>query len=104
MAVKYVSEHDSPEDPGGLIREVLDLGEAFAGPAEDVLLSWSLRLGDGLEAATAARLLLLRYGLEEKPTPPGAGGRLVTLLREAAEGRAPEHAGRRRGGWRGRRS
>lgn len=104
MNVKYVSPYDSPEDPGGLIREVLELGPEFPGPAEDVLLSWSLRLGEGQEAAAAARTLLQRYGIENAPLPEGACGRLVLLLRQAASGERPEHAGRRRGGWRGRRS
>lgn len=104
MGVKYVSPHDSPEDPGGLIREVLDLGAAFPGPAEDVMLSWTLRLGDEQPPAATARILLVRYGLEEAPLPEGACGRLVALLREVAEDRRSEQAGRRRGGWRGRRS
>lgn len=102
MAVTYTSPHHSPEDPGGLIGEALGLGEAFRGPAEDLLLSWTLRLPDELPVALAARRLIERYGLERREPPDGPAGRLVVLLQEAAntrEGLRP----RRRGGWRGRR-
>ena len=36
--VKYVSKHHSPEDPGGLIYEVLQAGGDYTGPAEDIIL------------------------------------------------------------------
>src|SRR3546814_4207546 len=39
LMVRYLSEHDSPDDPGGLIREVLQMGAEFPGPAEDVVLA-----------------------------------------------------------------
>lgn len=103
MTIKYVSPHDSPDDPGGLIREALDLGADFPGPAEDLLLSWSLRLADDQPPAAAARSLLRRYGHEAGPLPPGAAGRLVALLRQAAQ-EPPDGPTRRRGGWRARRS
>jgi len=103
MAIRYVSPHDSPEDPGGLIREVLELGATFQGPAEDLLLSWTLRLGDDVAPAAAARTLLARYGIADGPPAAGAAGRLVALLRQTAES-GPVATGRRRGGWRGRRS
>ena len=84
MAIKYVSEHHSGDDPGGLIREVLNAGDAFQGPAEDIVLSWALRLGDDRDPADCAKRLLNDYGIAEGPAPAGAAGRVVTLLREAA--------------------
>ena len=102
MAVRYVSRHHSPEDPGGLIAEALTLGADFPGPAEDLLLAWSLRLAEDLPAQEAARRLIERHALATAALP-GAAGRLVELLRQTAAS-DPEARGRRRGGWRGRRS
>jgi len=102
MAVRYVSRHHSPEDPGGLIAEALALGADFPGPAEDLLLAWSLRLADDLPAPEAARRLIERLGLASLSLP-GQAGRLIELLRQAAAS-PPTASGRRRGGWRGRRS
>lgn len=84
MPFTYTSKHHSPEDPGGIIRDVLDMGPEFAGPARDALLSWMLRLGEDIDPATAARTLLARYGLGEGAVPGGACGELVALLRETA--------------------
>lgn len=96
MAVKYDSAHDSPEDPGGLIRQALDMGAAFPGPAEDILLAWMLRLGGERAAPAAAAHLIATYGIAEGPLPEGPLGRLVALLRETAT--SPICAPRRRGG------
>ena len=79
MAVRYVSRHHSPEDPGGLIAEALALGADFPGPAEDLLLAWSLRLAEDLPAQEAARRLIERHGLAAAALP-GAAGRLVAAL------------------------
>jgi hypothetical protein len=105
MAIRYLSEHDSPEDPGGLIREVLEMGEDFPGPAEDVVLAWVLRLGEGHDPAQAATRLIDDYRLDEEPQPGGPCGRLVAMLKETAQfpaQRMTRHLGqpRRRGGWR----
>src|SRR3546814_10788799 len=58
LMVRYLSEHDSPDDPGGLIREVLQMGAEFPGPAEDVVLAWILRLGEGRDPGEAAKRLI----------------------------------------------
>ncbi len=94
-----------PEDPHGLIRQVLAMGEEFPGPAGDVLLSWLLQLKDRMEPAVAAKTLIERHGLAEAALPPGPLGELVRLLRETAlysPERLSELASRRRGGRRGR--
>ncbi len=105
MAIRYTSKHDSEDDPGGMIREVLEMGEAFPGPAEDLLLAWILRLGDGRDAAAAARRLIADYRLDEEPLPGGACGRVIEMLKETAQfpgERMARHLckPRRRGGWR----
>ncbi|MDH3472811.1 MAG: hypothetical protein OEM59_03880 [Rhodospirillales bacterium] len=101
MAIKYVSEHDSPDDPGGLIKQALDMGPEFPGPAEDILLAWMLRLGADHDAVAAAGRLIETYGIAEGPVPADATGKLVELLRQTAQC-PPERLGdelrRRRGG------
>ncbi len=96
--VRYLSKHHSPEDPGGLIREVLQAGGDYTGPAEDVILSWMLRLDDGQDPAAVARHLLAAYGCEEGAPPGGSAGRVIQLLRETAEASAerPTKRSRRR--------
>lgn len=84
MAIRYVSPHHSEDDPGGLIHDVLEAGADFAGPAEDVILTWTLRLGAGRDPAEAAKRLLAAYGVAEGPLPRGAAGRVVEMLRQAA--------------------
>jgi len=106
MAVIYTSKHHSPEDPGGLIREILDMGPYFTGPAQDAFTSWLLRLGDEIDPAVAARSLLARYDLTAAPQPNDARGALIGLLREAAaysRGRMEAHLCRPRGAHRRRR-
>jgi hypothetical protein len=85
MAVKYVSRYHSDDDPGGLIREVVELGSDFPGPAYDVLLSWILRLEDGRDPAEVAARLLREYGVAEGPLSENACGELIGLLREVSE-------------------
>ncbi len=99
MAIKFVSPHHSPDDPGGLIKEVINMGADFPGPAEDVMLTWTLRLDLERDPAEAATRLLSAYGLTDGAAPEGACGRLVDLLRQAAasEGVAPRAPRRRRG-------
>jgi len=105
MTIRYLSEHDSPDDPGGLIREVLELGEDFPGPAEDVVLAWILRLGQDRDPGEAAKRLVADYRLDSEPQPGGACGRLIAMLKETAAypaQRITRHLcqPRRRGGWR----
>jgi hypothetical protein len=109
MAIRYLSEHDSPDDPGGLIREVLLLGDEFQGAPEDIVLAWILRLGDDRDPAGAAKRLVADYRLDEHPQPGGACGKLIEMLKETAAypaQRMARHmcAPRRRGGWRRNRS
>jgi hypothetical protein len=108
MAVKYLSEHHSPDDPGGLIKEVLEMGAAFPGPAEDIVLAWMLHLDDDRDPAEVATRLMKAYGIAEGPLPEGACGRVVDILRQTAAfgaDRLKNHLSKpkRRGGRAGRR-
>ncbi len=112
MAVTYTSKYHAPEDPGGIVGEILNMGAEFEGPAQDALLGWTLRLGDTQDPAVAARAVLKKYGLVEGPAPEGACGDLVKLLRETAsysQARLDAHmcrpkSARRRGGRKARHS
>jgi hypothetical protein len=96
---------NEPEDPQGLIGQVLAMGAEFPGPAGDVLLSWLLDLKDRADPAKAAARLIERHGLAGPPFPPGPLGELIRLLHETARyspEQLSEMGGRRRGGRRGR--
>src|SRR3546814_10982764 len=70
------------------------MGAEFPGPAEDVVLAWILRLGEGRDPGEAAKRLITDYELDREPPPTGACGRLVAILRETAEfptGRITRH-------------
>ena len=74
-----------PHDPNLLIEQVLEMGAEFAGPAEDIIFSWLISLAQDLQPATAANLLLDQHNLRQGDPPPGAIGRVWTLLRETAD-------------------
>jgi len=84
MAIKYATRYHSNDDPGGLIREVVEMGDDFPGPAKDIILSWVIRLEPGHDAAKAAGNMLRDYGLEGQPDPAGACGEVVAMVREIA--------------------
>jgi hypothetical protein len=85
-----------PEDPVGLIGQALAMGADFPGPAEDVLLSWMLKLDAAIDPIAAAATLVRHYGIAEGDIPAGESGKLVRLLRETAA--ATPGGARRRGG------
>ena len=73
-----------PHDPDLLIGQVLEMGGEFAGPAEDVLFSWLISLGQDIDPAAAANKLLDEHRLRHGAAPDGPIGRLWLLLRETA--------------------
>tara|TARA_R110002072_G_scaffold43877_4_gene123200 strand:- start:12489 stop:12848 length:360 start_codon:yes stop_codon:yes gene_type:complete len=103
MTVTYTSKHSSPQDPGGLIWQAVDMGDEFPGPAEDLLLSWTLRLDPSIDSRQAAAFLLDSYGLGARELGDSPCDRLIGLLRETATA-APRRRGGRRGGWRSKRT
>ncbi|MET4807417.1 hypothetical protein [Limibacillus sp. MBR-115] len=98
--VIYISEYDSPEDPQGILKQTLAMGSEFPGPAADVFLAWTLRLGLDSNVAEAARAVIRDYHLDTAEDHGGEHAKLVTLIREAAKGQTV--TARRRGGARGR--
>jgi hypothetical protein len=100
MPADTTSKRGPPFDPECLIRQVLDMGAEFRGPAEDILLSWVLSLDRALDPAAAARQVIAAYGFDV-PDGQDATLRLRDLLQQAArvpEGAAPDprRRGRRR--------
>ncbi|MDF2765825.1 MAG: hypothetical protein K0S81_2819 [Rhodospirillales bacterium] len=85
-----------PEDPVGLIGQALAMGSDFPGPAEDVLLSWMMKLDPAVDPIAAAAALIRHYGVGDGDLPPGESGKLIRLLRETAAC-TPGGVGRRSG-------
>src|SRR5437016_14658000 len=84
MAARSRKPVNEPDDPHGLIGQVLAMGADFPGPAGDILLSWLLDLKDRTERSKAAANLIERHGLAGRPFPPGPLGELIRLLHQAA--------------------
>jgi len=101
MSIDTTAKRGPAYDPHLLIRQVLDMGADFRGPAEDILLSWILSLDRALDPAAAALQLIDAYGLEI-PAEHAATLRLRELILQTA--RFPDGAmqgqpgPRRRGG------
>ncbi len=101
MTIKYHGSYDTPEDPQGIVKMSLEMGAEFPGPAADVFLAWTLRLGLDADVAAAARCLLERYQVSSMEGANEEHARLIALLKEAAEGKSITAT--RRGGASGRR-
>jgi hypothetical protein len=89
MPADTTAKRGPPFDPQFLIRQVLDMGAEFPGPAEDILLSWILSLDRALDPAAAAQQLVDAYGLEI-PADHCATLRLRELILQTA--RFPDSA------------
>ena len=83
MPADTTAKRGPPYDPQLLIRQVLDMGADFPGPAEDILLSWILSLDRALDPAAAAQQLIDAYGLEI-PAEHRATQRLCELILQTA--------------------
>ncbi len=100
MPADTTAKRGPPFDPQLLIRQVLDMGAEFPGPAEDILLSWILSLDRALDPAAAAQQLIDAYGLEI-PADHRATLRLRDLILQTArfpDGALPSQAAARRRG------
>jgi hypothetical protein len=100
MPADTTAKRGPPFDPQLLIRQVLDMGAEFPGPAEDILLSWVLSLDRALDPASAAQQLIDAYGLEI-PADHHATLRLRELILQTArfpDGSLPSQGNARRRG------
>src|SRR5690625_1161254 len=96
MTLHYASPLHHEDDPGGLVGEAFAMGAEFPGPAEDLLLSWMMRLPEGIDARAAARRLLERYATDREPLTGEHCARLADLLHQTAEVPAGARDGGRR--------
>jgi len=99
MSADTTAKRGPPFDPQLLIRQVLDMGADFPGPAEDILLSWILSLDRSLDPATAAQQVIDAYGLDI-PAEHRATLRLRELILQTArfpDGSLQSPGTRRRG-------
>jgi hypothetical protein len=85
-----------PDDPKGLITEAYRIEGISAPECRSIFMDWALSLPDGAEAPAVLARLLERHGAGAPDHP------MTQVLREGLATAAPS-AGRRRGGWRGRR-
>ena len=87
-------------DPVNLMTQIFDDAASFVGPAEDVLLSWLMRLSPGVDQPNAARLVLETIVGDLISDASDESIKLVELLRQSAnqnESPLPDN-GQRRGG------
>src|SRR5262245_5971643 len=100
MPADTTAKRGPPFDPQLLIRQVLDMGAEFPGPAEDILLSWILSLDRALDPAAAAQQIMDSYGLDI-PAGHTAALRLRELILQTArfpDGSLPTQGTARRRG------
>ncbi len=92
-------------DPVNLMAQVFADIYDFKGPAQDILLSWILRLPGTLSPGEAAKLVvseIVAKTAEKTPEPSAEGHVLIELLRQTSmhnlEAIKPAGMDRRRGG------
>lgn len=89
-------------DPVNLMHQIFEDASAFVGPAQDVLLSWLMKLPQSIEPATAARTVLDTTVAHCAGTPSDEAQKLIGLLKQVSEhgaiGAGQGDGGRRRGG------
>lgn len=86
-------------DPVNLMAQIFEDAPAFAGPAEDVLLSWLMRLSPDVEQSWAARQVLETIVGDLDSGASAECGKLCELLRQACVDNGSVNPGnRRRGG------
>ncbi len=89
-------------DPVNLMSQIFEDSSSFAGPAEDVLLSWLMRLSPDVNQQDAARKVLDDIAGSIAEDASDEARKLYDLLRQAAEGQGGAEAHKRRGGRSGR--
>ncbi len=72
-------------DPVNLMHQIFEDAGAFVGPAQDVLLSWLMKLPQHMEPATAAKTVLDTTVAHCEGTPSEEAGKLINLLKQVSE-------------------
>ena len=86
-------------DPVNLMHQIFEDAGAFVGPAQDVLLSWLMKLPGDMDPAVAARTILDTTVAHCESTPSDETVKLIALLKQVSEhGGIGGMSGRRRGG------
>ena len=89
-------------DPVNLMHQIFEDADAFVGPAQDVLLSWLMKLPQSIEPATAARTVLETTVAHCSGAPSDETQKLIELLEQVSKhgeiGTGQAAKGRRRGG------
>ncbi len=87
-------------DPVNLMHQVFEHADAFVGPAQDVLLSWLMKLPKEMEPASAATTILETTVANCRETPSEEAKKLIELLEQVREhgGLEGMRGNRRRGG------
>ena len=89
-------------DPVNLMHQVFENANAFVGPAQDVLLSWLMKLPQSIEPATAAKTVLDTTVAHCQSAPSEEALKLIGLLGQVSEhgeiGAGLTDGSRRRGG------
>ncbi len=89
-------------DPVNLMHQIFEDASAFVGPAQDVLLSWLMKLPQSIEPAAAAKTVLDTTVAHCQSAPSEEAQKLIGLLGQVSEhgeiGEGLADGSRRRGG------
>jgi len=72
-------------DPVNLMHQIFEEADAFIGPAQDVLLSWLIKLPQEMNPATAAGMVLDTTVVGYAGTPSDEAEKLIELLRQVRD-------------------
>lgn len=100
--IRKRGEPGPEHDPVNLMHQIFEEAEAFVGPAQDVLLSWLIKLPQRMEPAKAAGLVLDNTVAHSTGEPSEEASKLIGLLQQVREhgdiNATAGGSGRRRGG------
>lgn len=86
-------------DPVNLMTQIFDDAPSFMGPAEDILLSWLMRLSPGVDQVAAAQSVLDTIVSDLGADASAESRKLVELLRQSShQTSSPVSTKQRRGG------
>ncbi len=72
-------------DPVNLMHQIFEDANAFVGPAQDVLLSWLMKLPQSIEPASAARTVLDTTVAHCTGAPSDEAQKLIGLLQQVSK-------------------